>query len=481
MKSLTKLLCLLLVLPFTVFIFSKTAFSAEDKVEIKATWTLLHPGPKEKIIIPKHAIKLSFYKNDKILPPFTLLLDRGSPPDVAIYKLKAKKNGVEKTLSLEKAEIKGEFTNDSGGEPKIKRASQINLVPEDQNLDYDTSYSVEIKAGTLAFWIPNDPDMLDVDVQQIPDDQVVYNEAQSIELINSSEELKLNDVYIKSRTLENKIEFLGGEGGGDTSIRYSLNQKFGDSGLHLRLLGTADFNFQSENRDNYFNSLVGEVGLNYPFLCCGSVSDVNWTKKRYVELSLLGRVESDQKLDNADGVVGASFAIFTKDPISGAISRFFAKKVPVEDKDGKTVMVPARAVVSPLIVIEYNYVREMEGDEDEAEAQKVDTEDGNNRVKGTFHWSLPIAQDVDLSNIPLVGSMLDMPVDADILFQIALQYDFNEEEFFDQSTIAINFTPDIDLGIKPSLTFSWARGEAPPVFEDFNAFLAGLKMAFGGN
>ena len=266
--------------------------------------------------------------------------------------------------------------------------------------------------------------------------------------------LDLNKEFVKPKTTSPQLNFSAGSDQGTVSFRFdhSLNQLSGQDWLNFELAVRGDMTLQSETAGDYFNNVVAEFrGFKVDRTTAFGPTE------RYQEYGLHYRFESDQRLENADSVLGANYSLYTKDPLSAAIASLFV------DKDS-----PA---VTPLLRFEANYVSEAAEDSSSG-AGKPDTSDGTVRVQGSLDWHLPLGRDLDWSFLGL-GTLDEL----DLLVRALALYDFEEDEFLDMSKVILRFTQGSSGGPATAFDITWANGESAPLFDQVNAVLVGLTLS----
>ncbi len=407
-------------------------FDASAAKDLEGNWNL-----SWQTAPPRHVITINVVEEDVPVDDPSILLSVGSPLSRSSYRLLGSKGTTQSEVRITEVFATGREGN---------KALAIHVVPEG-DLDSSFDYKLEIAKDKLA--------IVDAGDKLLP--------AQELDLL--SEQLEMDQSFVQSRTLDNKIRVAGGTGGGTSSILFSQGlERFdlaenGSRRLLVRLDGQADFNFQSDKRDDYFNELEAELSFIYPQRTTffGLLET-----ERYLELGLGGRVDSDQKFENADASAFAKVAIYTKDPISTWIARRWGAQFDTQ------------AVVSPLIVAEYSFVNEIASDSGSTTRDKPDTEGGEHRIQTSFDWSLPLVRDFDATALPQLGAHYDV----DLLFRFTGIYDFKESDFFDTTRLGLELSPTTSGVVRPSIVFWWERGQAPPVFQSFDALMAGLRLAF---
>lgn len=285
-----------------------------------------------------------------------------------------------------------------------------------------------------------------------------------------SERLQINCKWRTAPPLQPKLELAAGEGTG--MFLGKFDWRIGDdalppllSGFFLGIGGSADLTLDSDDKSEFYDNLTGDVRLSRPTRTTfGGLTSL----PRYTEIGIQGSVESDQEADNADGLVGAHFVMYTDDPLSAWLSR-------------QVIRDPDRGVISPFLALQYDYaegitddaetVSDDGGTDDSGGAVKPDTDGGSHRFEAGIYWALPVWKGFEPTWFPGLSG----PLDVDVLLEAVGIYDTESSELYDQSKISLEISP-AGRGINPALTLTWARGESPPIFDDVNAFLAGIRV-----
>jgi len=395
---------------------SGTLFAEEGPVRIRASYT-----PELEATPPRMVISIKFqtevasnkWKNAEQI----LYRDKGFPYDSATYILKDSNGNPLKARPLV----------DSQADAMLSKVDLLLAEP----LNVKNEYELTVVGGNLVFKLP------------------------AGDFTNSTANLVLKGAAFERNTqrleerakVSNKVEFLGGSAGGVSSIAITVdNSRFlGVDWMNLRLDGKADFTLVSKERTNFFNSISAEASFYRPFEIHG----------RYSEASFHARMESDQAFNIVDGLLGAQYAFFPKDPVSSWLSRVF---------------VHTNVDVGPLFIFGYDYVHNLKG---ETGASKINTEQADHRASGLLRWRVPIANDYDLS-FPTLAGRYNIGVD----FELKGVYDITAEKFLDQSWLSLVFERQNSDRFKPALVLTWARGKSAPTFQQVNALLAGLQLKF---
>jgi hypothetical protein len=343
------------------------------------------------------------------------------------------------------------------------RAGSVRLLLGDHVPRADAVYTLAVEADVIEVVI---------------DDQKQLLPAQDATL--NAGDLQINRTFLEPMSVRSKVEVDGGSGGGvfQARLEYGVDRFAGQDWLNVQARGTADVNFQASQRDEFFNSLTGELRLFHARLW-----DVFGLLEqgRYLEIDAHARAEADQTVDNADGLGGLRISAYTKDPISGFLSTLF---VPRDHLTG----LPEEAVVSPLLTFSCDYVGEITDDRDKPGAsEKPDTDDGGNaRLDAGLFWSMPLARGFAVEGSSALGALAGLlggpfggsTPDIDALFELHGWYDAASAEFYDQTKVSLAFSRRTAGAVKSSVMLTWARGEAAPNFDNVSALLAGLRVGF---
>ena len=263
--------------------------------------------------------------------------------------------------------------------------------------------------------------------------------------------------------MQNKIEFLNGTTVGAGSIRatYRYDSPPSENWLHVEALGKADFNFRSQEKTEYFNSIVGQISAFY-------VSRWTFGSQRVPELpneviptyaipyhfGLNATVESDQTFQTVDATGGLSFVAYVNNPVTDALHKLFVPKID-----------ELEAGVAPKLKFGYDYVNHVK--------QGVDAGTGSQRLTAELYWSMAVARGWKLPEIIYKDGF-----DADLVFDVETVYDLEMGKFFNNSKVSLDFHSTVNPDKSPSFTLTYAQGKATPTYKHFDAFLAQLKIPF---
>lgn len=380
------------------------------------------------------------------------------------YELRVKSGAVEDVVAVIPSAEELFNPDDPDADPSERgMAGTVTLALDSHVPRTDAEYTVSVKGGVIEIVVDGQRSVL-------PPQSVTLN----------PKDLEINQTFLSPMTVQSKLEVAGGSDGGVFQARldYGMNRLADSDWLNLEVRGTADVNFQASEREEFFNSLTGEVKFFHARL---------WDifhllqQGRYVEIDAHGRIESDQTFDNADALGGLRVSAYTKDPISGFLSTLFVHRDP-------QTLLPEEAVVSPLITFACDYVSEVADDRDEpGAASKPDTGDGGNvRLDGGLYWSMPLARGFAVQGPNAFGAIASLfsgpfggsTPDIDALFEVHGWYDAASEKFFDQTQISLAFSRRAPGRLKTSVVVGWARGEAAPNFDEISTLLAGLRLGF---
>lgn len=229
---------------------------------------------------------------------------------------------------------------------------------------------------------------------------------------------------------------------------------------HLTGLGSGKLDFQASiegsltlddtRRFDYFNDL--EVSVD-------GYTTFGAEKLRYAEFGLHYTFDADQKLDNADNVLGLKFATVIRDPVTGVLNDLL---VPKDTAGGY-----------PLWVLRADYVKEALEDSTTA-GTKPDTSDGDVRATANIDWSVPIGRDMGWDFLPQLGTIDKL--DLDCAYEAT--WDFDESEYLDNLKLSLRFATRAKEGeTSTAFDITWAKGEEGPIFNDVEALFAGITLS----
>ena len=403
------------------------AGAAEAQGSIEAKWLM-----KKTSTFERHVVALEFVD--------CLVIDDDHPLDPTSIKLFGIKDGsswpVEFTISPTETALATdeEVTGVPGSTPVYL---QVHLLPATLP-GPGITFVARIVPGRLLLW----------------DGSSLALYADPADLTIDTAGLVLNQELVHPKTTQPQISIGAGSDQGTLSFKFdhSLDELSGKDWLHFELGVRGDMTLQSGTAGEYFNSLTAE------FRGFGVDRTTFWgSTERYQEYGLHYRFESDQRLENADVVFGADYALYTKDPLSAAIASLFV------DENS-----PA---VTPLLRFETNYVNEAAEDSSSG-ATKPDTSGGAFRVQGSLDWHLPLGRDLDWNFLGL--GKLD---ELDLLLEAVALYDFEEDQPANMSKVTLRFTQDSKSEASTALDLTWAAGESAPMFDQINALIVGLTVS----
>jgi len=407
----------------------------------RATFSLEH----RKARPPQHVIQLEFLDAEGEPVEAVIRLGEGTPLEPQSYELRARTDGSDSAVPV---------TVHATGVEQGYASRLIFRVDPAHIFSTTNQYVLHVRAGTLFL--------------KEGGQTVSFNTGRDFDVALDNDRLALDQTFAYPKSVQNKLELLGGTGGGNASFRYArrFDEVRARNWLNAELNLKGDFNFLSENKEKYFNSLVGELKLFTPFRWNfpGTPANQRQARARFSEWDVHARVDSDQTFENADKVIGTSLGTYLKDPISRWLSSYhilngFSKA--------------DEASVSPLLVVGYDYVSELKSDDDGDSVDKLDTHAGNHRARAILVWSWPLGRNVDIGFLGI-----NRRIDADLLLELQGIYDFRVDEFLDQSRVSLNFSPRTASNLRIVYSLSWERGKAAPTFNDVHALLAGLKLNF---
>jgi hypothetical protein len=301
-------------------------------------------------------------------------------------------------------------------------------------LDRNKKYFLQVKPNVLVFQVGTNR---------------VSNTATNFEISGDMIGPALD--YVEKRQAgTSKITLGGGTPGGVLSgeLIFDRSQFLNVGWMNLRLKGDADITLDGSDRHDFFNSVVGEGMLYWPFrfnLCP--------EHPNYSELNITGTIESDQKLTIANAGAGLKWAWYVNFPFTDALGHIF---------------VPESANVPPLIVLSYDYLKNVKDETDTAANH-------THRAGALLRYKIPVSENLDLSAFPALGGKYNLFLDL----EVKGLYDSADDKIHDQSWVSLVFErPSGPDRFKPAFVLTWARGQAPPTFDQVNAFLAGFMLSF---
>jgi hypothetical protein len=381
----------------------------------------LETGQIDTVKPPRPVIKIVFYDaNGNQLTDVLKLTDAVKDP--ASYTILAEKDKKTETIAVERVIV--------GSDPFVSR---VGLLPKGKLKD-DVTYRVQVKEGVFVF--------------KDSTKYVLKGEPPAVD----GDQLKAELDYINNRALENKIELLNGTTNGAGSARATYRSYFSDEKgvdwLQVEAIGKADFNFLSQDKSKYLNSIVGELGILY--VNTWEITD------RYglpAFIGINGTVESDQDFRTVDSTGGVEAQIFLRNWLSEHLYTFFVRDI-------------KEAGVAPLLKLGYSYVGHVK--------EGIRTDTGSQRFHADFYWSLPLYRGFDIRSTHITQQLFD----ADLILDIETIYDVEKSKFFDNSKVVVDIHAQTLRDKSPSFTLTYAQGKATPTFKNFDAFLAGLKIPF---
>jgi hypothetical protein len=271
----------------------------------------------------------------------------------------------------------------------------------------------------------------------------------------------IDQEILAPQSVESKLELQTGSGGGAISARYHFRKDklkrelregvIGDSWFHIDFTAKADVNITPDEKNKYLDSIVAELDLFHAYSWPRLPDNIKALPlfMGHSEFGLTGRFETDRDFETMNVTAGAAYSVFVKNPVTTWLHSAFVPKI-------------KEAGVAPLFVVAYDYVSEVRGGEA--------TDNGNNRLRAEFSWSLPILRE---QSLPILGS-----TDADVLFEVGGIYDFEKRKLTDTTKLTLELRQHALSNQGWSYTLTYAQGQATPTFQHFDAILAGLKKIF---
>jgi hypothetical protein len=381
----------------------------------------LETGQLDTVKPPRPVIKIVFYDSKgQQLTEILKLSD--SVKDPSSYTILAEKDKKTETIAVERVIV--------GNDQFVSR---VGLLPKGKLKD-DVTYRVQVKDGVFVF-----------------KDSTQYLPKGELPAVDGAQ-LKAELDYINNRALENKIELLNGSSTGAGSVRATYKSYYADTKgvdwLEVEGIGKADFNFLSQDKTKYLNSIVGELGILY--LNTWEITD-KYGIPAFVGIN--GTVESDQDFKTVDSTGGVEAQLFLRNWLSEFLYTFFVHDI-------------KEAGVAPLLKLGYSYVGHVK--------EGISTDTGSQRFHADFYWSLPLYRGFDIRSTHVTQQLFD----ADLILDIETIFDVEKSKFFDNSKIVVDLHAQTLRDKSPSFTLTYAQGKATPTFKHFDAFLAGLKIPF---
>ncbi|HWY52651.1 MAG TPA: hypothetical protein VNW72_14335 [Chthoniobacterales bacterium] len=381
-------------------------------------------------------IRLNFFDADNKQVRDAVLVVTDELTQTAAYTLLAKdKDGKSQTVQIEKVVLRNNSPQFAGG---------VDIFPKG-NLSADTTYTIQPKPG---LWKLKPGYSLTAEETPLP---------------VSGPNIKLAAEEIKNRALQNKIEFLNGSavGAGSARATYLYDSPLSAEWLHVEALGKADFDFRSQDKTKYFNSIVGQLSAFYASKWTfGSQPTPEFPGETMpsgaipYHIAINGSVESDQTFNTVDATGGVSFVAYANNPITDALHKIFVPNIDALE-----------AGVAPKFKFGYDYVGHVKNG--------VDTGTGSERLTADVYWSMAVARGWKLPDFLYKDGF-----DADFIVDVETVYAFEKGKFFDNSKLTLDFHSQLKPDKSPSLTFTYAQGKATPTFKHFDALLAGVKFPF---
>lgn len=366
-----------------------------------------------------------------------VLLSRGKPLDPGSFTLRETRGDQTREIAIDRVRPTG--TDDTE-----TLASNLLLWPAETDLDGEAVYRVAIESGAVVFLVDGE----ERNLARLSTDPMSQND------------LVADLADVKLRSAPPRVRLDGGNAGGTLAAEFDWTvDRFGSGRwLNLEISGQAGINLQNSRRDDYYNNLEIDTRL----FTADLVTFPGTSERRYTEGWLRSGFESDQRVKEVDWLVAIGGALYTKDPVSGWLLDRFG---------GETT----HADISPLLILEYQYVHEVSESTSPGLDNRPDTDGaGDHRFRGVLAWSFPLSRDLDLTAIPALQGAFDV----DLVLRAEAHYSVQENEFYDQTRIGLRLSPSGERVMQPSIGLWWERGEAPPVFEQFSAIMAGLGVRF---
>ncbi len=326
-------------------------------------------------------------------------------------------------------------------------ASNVRLLPASQ-LDTAQTYKLTIKEGKLVFVLTADGKT-----------NIVQNAETQFTLVGSNFVENVNYFERESSAIrQNSFQLLGGSAGGVGTAKLTLDKSrfVGLDWVNARFEGSADFSLDNADKTKYFDNISGELSLYSPV----ELFKNDPINRRYSELSIHFKTDSDQDFKTTDGLLGIQYGIYPKDPLTRWLGTLFVR---------------TNTHAGALIVLGYDYAHNLAGGTStNAIPLGINTDTADHRTTALMRWRVPVLQDFDFSFLPTLGGRYDLDLDL----ELKGVYDINARRFLDQSRVSLEFTRSNDVRFKPVFVFTWARGKEGPTWKEVNTLLAGMKISF---
>lgn len=343
-------------------------------------------------------------------------------------------------------------TIDKAGSPGAHDAGCYTLLARKGREVVSVNLKFNSATGTQIFLtpaLPKDPDkykfFLIIKSGCVQLKQRVDNRYEDTELELKAADLVRNEKFFHPYP-ETKLAVLQGNKAGAISAQYHYRHALdpaGDTLIHASL--TSDGTIRRNDQHEYLNKLESELGGYWSH---------DLTNSGLIELGISSKFQADRDFSMVDETFGLSLWSW----------------VPWFDGFARALFITGDATRppfqnQPLFVVGYDYVAHLKRND-----KTDDTYDGRHRLYGRIYWPIPIARE-----LPML--VVDRKFGIDLLIDVAAIYDMQGGRIAPESKVSLDFLLD-DADSHPSITLSYVNGRVAPRFENFNAFLAGLKYDF---
>jgi hypothetical protein len=405
------------------FVVISAPLSAEE-VSLSARWSIDRQN--------RNVIDILFEKNGKLVLEPIIASSSPAANDPSYFKVTGP-TGKDVKIQVLK------------GQERDGKIGKITLVPKEQ-ITKPSDYKVQFtpKAGTEAFLFAAGY-TLRSDVAAKP-------------FVLKKEALKTDiDFVNRNKAIENKVSVLAGDSGPSVSIRLNTGIDKWDNGQIWRIQAQADADatYKPKNDNKYINSIIGQLDG----LFVSPIPRNNPFKLRGVfESGLTSRIETDQDFNLVNGTIGVTEWCAFQAPYIADLARKLCIWRAYDSSPN-----------TPIATLSYDYVGKLKQDVSPSDPA---TKSGNNRLRGRFYWSLTIAH-----NVPM--PMINLNYDVSFLIDEGVIYDFRETKWMPDNRLSVDISPTAETTkAVPSITVTYVNGKTTPTFQQFDAFLAGLKLAF---
>jgi hypothetical protein len=266
----------------------------------------------------------------------------------------------------------------------------------------------------------------------------------------------------RNKAVQTNASIFGGKDGASASVKltYGLDS-FSKPGAstdrfwRFQSLLDADLSYNPKKTRDYINSINGEADFVLAqYFKAPSLGGMRGLFKT----GIAGRFESDQLFGRVNLTVGWTNWLSLNSP---GLDKF---------STSLCMLGKPEAAVPPILIFSYDYVSPVKND---LASSDQGVQAGHNRLRGRFYWSLAIAHNANL--------LIVHNYDADLLIDIGAVYDFDSGKTLPDVRLSFEIGPaakETSASMAPRFTLSYVNGRTTPTFRNFNALLAGFKLAF---